>query len=379
MERDQVSSQEIDNPYTLAIPLNIQQEIFTGRETIGSQLEQLLLDRRRPPVLLYGQRRMGKTSLLNNLGRLLPNQIAPLFVDLQGPASRASDPAGFLYNLSRGMITSAKDQRSITLSPLSRESLAADPFTTFDEWLDQVEDQIEGRTALLCLDEFEVLDQALADGHFKESEILGLFRNWIQHRPRFKMLIAGSHTLEEFQRWSSYLINVQVIHISYLTETESRKLIERPIQDFTLRYEPDAVQRVLDLTRCHPALVQLLCSEIVNLKNTQDPAIRRHAVKADIDRAIPTALHTGSFFFGDIQRNQITPQALEILRYMARQGEFAITPHPTLQHRFPHTLNSSLEILNRRELIESIDNGYRFQVELIRHWFAQDPNPGGLP
>ena len=46
---------------------------------------------------------LGKTSLLNNLGRLLPSTIVPLFIDLQGPASRASDHAGLLYNLARAM------------------------------------------------------------------------------------------------------------------------------------------------------------------------------------------------------------------------------------------------------------------------------------
>jgi hypothetical protein len=99
--------QEIDNPYVIGIPLTEQQEIFVGRTDVSARIEQLLLDRRRPPLLLYGQRRMGKTSLLTNLGRLLPSTIVPLFVDLQGPATRASEHAGFLYNIARGMVDSA--------------------------------------------------------------------------------------------------------------------------------------------------------------------------------------------------------------------------------------------------------------------------------
>ncbi len=83
--------QEIDSPYIIGVPLTEEQEIFIGRTDISARIEQLLLDRRQPPLLLYGQRRVGKTSLLNNLGRLLPSTIVPLFVDLQGPASRASD------------------------------------------------------------------------------------------------------------------------------------------------------------------------------------------------------------------------------------------------------------------------------------------------
>ncbi|MBD2104458.1 AAA family ATPase [Leptolyngbya sp. FACHB-261] len=362
--------QEIDSPYIIGVPLTEQQRIFTGRTDVSSRIEQLLLDRRRPPLLLYGQRRMGKTSLLNNLGRLLPNTIIPLFVDLQGPASRASDQAGFLYNLARGMTDSAKRQSGLALPALTREALEADAFTCFDEWLDQVEQVLGQNTALLSLDEFEVLDHALDKGRFNEADVLGLLRNLIQHRPRFKILISGSHTLEEFQRWASYLINVQVVHISYLKEDETRKLVEQPVKDFALRYELDASRRVLDLTRGHPFLVQLLCAEIVALKNEQDPSVRRLAQLDDVEAAIPEALDSSSLFFADI-RNQVDKDGLALLRFLAAKGERASVSRETLEQQLPDNLDNTLNLLLRRELIEATDKGYRFQVELIRHWFAR--------
>lgn len=362
--------QEIDNPYIIGVPLTEQQEIFTGRTDIGTRIEQLILDRRRPPLLLYGQRRMGKTSLLNNLGRLLPNSIIPMFVDLQGPVSSASDYAGFLYNIARAMIDSAKRQSAVTLPPLTRKTLAVDPFTSFDEWLDKVEQTLDQNIALLSLDEFEALDTAISKGRFDEQDVLGMLRHLIQHRPRFKLLLAGSHTIEEFQRWASYLINVQVLHISYLKEPEARQLIERPVKDFTLRYEPDAVERVLQLTRCHPFLVQLLCAEIIYLKNEQDPSVRRLANLADVEAAVPAALSSGSLYFADIQNNQVGA-GLAVLRFIAAQGEGATVSREVLSREFADNLDSILELLLRRELIEEVGEGYRFQVELIRCWFAR--------
>jgi hypothetical protein len=297
--------QEIDNPYIIGIPLTEQQEIFTGRTDISTRIEQLLRDQRRPPLFLYGQRRMGKTSLLNNLGRLLPTTIIPLFVDLQG-ASRAGNHAGLLYNIARDMVKSAGQRRNLSLPALSHETLAADPFTRFDEWLDEIEGILASReqnTALLALDEFETLDSAITKGRFDEEDVLGMLRHLIQHRPRFKVLLAGSHHLGQFQRWASYLINVQVVHISYLHDAEARHLIERPVKAFTLRYQPAASRRVLELTRGHPFLVQLLCAEIVALKNEQAPALRRLAALADVEAAVPEALNSGSFFFADIERS----------------------------------------------------------------------------
>jgi len=361
--------QEIDNPYITGVPLTEQQEIFTGRTDINTRIEQLLLDRRRHPLLLYGQRRMGKTSLLKNLGRLLPNSIIPMFVDLQGPVSSASDYAGFLYNIARSMANSAQRQSGFTLPSLDRETLQEDPFTRFDEWLDEVEQALQPNIALLAFDEFEALDNAITKGRFDEEDVLGMLRHLIQHRPRFKVLLAGSHTIEEFQRWASYLINVQVVHISYLKQPEARQLIEQPVQDFTLRYEPNAVDRVLQLTRCHPFLIQLLCAEIIALKNEQDPSIRRLATLADVEAAIPEALSVGSFFFADIQSNQADAAGLAILQFLAAGGEGATVSRLTILQHFPDK-SDALNLLLQRELIEEVTEGYRFQVELIRRWFA---------
>jgi len=360
---------EIDNPYTIGLPLSAQQEIFVGRKDISLKIEQFLRKNPCPPLLLYGQRRMGKTSLLNNLNRLLPSTIVPLFIDLQGPVSLTTDTAGFLYNLSREMRHSAQQQRSYSLPPLSRETINLDPITAFYEWLDEVDSALENNTLLLTLDEFVALDQAFQEQRLSESVILGFFRHLIQHRPQLKVLLSGSHTLKEFEAWSSYLINVQTIHINYLQTAEAQRLIEQPIVDFGLVYTPEAVDYVLTLTRCHPYLVQLLCSEIVNLKNDQAPAHRYQVTQADVDHAMPKALQNGNFFFADIESNQITPQGAAILGFIAQhEGEVTFS---TLQSQFPETSAMDLDILLQREVLEVTKTGYAFAVELIRHWFRR--------
>ncbi|ETW97000.1 MAG: hypothetical protein ETSY1_24440 [Candidatus Entotheonella factor] len=369
--------QELDNPYIIGVPLTIQQQIFVGRSDISAQLENLLIDRRCPPLLLYGQRRMGKTSLLHNLGRLLPSTTIPLFIDLQGPASSATGYDGFFYQVARSMIRSAEQQRALMLPSLNRETLSHDPFVHFDEWLDEVERTLDGQTVLIMFDEFEALDKAISQGRFEAEAILGWLRHLIQHRLRFKILLAGSHTLEELQHWSSYLINVQVLLVSYLHPDETRQLIEQPVKDFALRYEPEASQRVLELTRGHPFLVQLLCAEIIALKNEQEPAERRLACLADVEAAVPEALSHGRLFFADIENNQIDNIGLELLRRIAAQGSGAIVTYEMLTSHCTRdaldALNHSLTLLLRRDLIETVEAGYRFQVELIRRWFAQSP------
>jgi hypothetical protein len=371
-------SGEIDNPYVVGVPLTEHQEIFVGRTDIVARIEQLLLDRRRPPLLLYGQRRMGKTSLLRNLGRLLPRTVVPLFVDGQRCAL-ANDYPDFLHNLAQELTKSAEQQRRLILPPLDRQSLAVSPFTGFNEWLDQVEQIFAAqgyRMALLTLDEFEMLDSVLNKGRFDETDVLSLLRHIIQHRPQFKVMLAGSHPLAEFQRWASYLINVQVVKVGYLEQHETQHLVTQPIKDFGLHYQPEASQRVWDLTRGHPALVQLLCYEIVTLKNEAAAAgageAGRLVCPSDVEAAVSRALASGNLFFIDIQQNQITPAGLTLLRFLALQGEGAIIGREALAATAapPAELEPTLALLLQRDLIEAVAGGYRFQVELIRRWFA---------
>lgn len=361
--------QEIENPYIIGNPLTAEEQVFVGRTDVAARIEQLLLDRQRMPLLLYGQRQMGKTSLLNNLQRLLPSNMVPLFVDLQG-LTTAETHAGFLERLAASMIRSAHEQRGFDLPPLSLESLVADPFARFSRWLDDVEDALGSRMALLELDEFETLDQALSAGRFDARAVLGVMRNLIQHRRHFKVLVAGSHTLDELDHWAGYLINVQIVEVSYLKEEEARRLIETPVPDFPLRYEPEAMHRVLELTHRHPSLIQLLCREIVDIKNKQAPEHRRVACLGDVEAAVEPALRTGSAFFADLERHQIDAVERMLLRLMAAQGAGTISQSVKLEGITPDEIEQALALLLRRSIIEPVAGGYCFQVELIQRWFA---------
>ncbi|MEM7028128.1 MAG: AAA family ATPase [Chloroflexota bacterium] len=363
--------QEIVNPYVIGAPLTERQAIFIGRTNISTHIERLILNADSPPLLLYGQRRMGKTSLLNNLSRLLPSTIVPLFVDLQGPISLAKDYTGFLYNLSRAMITSASKHRGITFPPLTRAEIDVDPFTAFDEWLDRIETLLGDETALLTLDEFETLDYAINKGRFDEETVLGTLRHLIQHRQAFKVMIAGSHSLNEFQRWANYLVNAHVIEIGPLLKEEAVQLIERPVMDFRLKFTREAIERILYLTQYHPYLTQLLCSEVVIYKNDQTPATRLLATADDVNQSMASALQRGSLFFADIAQNQVDAAGLNVLQALASGEGHAAQSRETLSENLdiPDQIDATLAHLEQRDLIIRDEGLYRFRIPLIRYWF----------
>jgi hypothetical protein len=129
------------------------------------------------------------------------------------------------------------------------------------------------------------------------------------------------------------------------------------------------------LTRCHPFLVQLLCAEIVAHQNEQPPDARRLARLSDVEAAAPQALQSGSFFFADIERNQVSEMEADLLRRLAARGEGATLTASDAETRGngSDAAEHALRHLARRELVERAESGYRFQVELVRRWFARQP------
>jgi len=366
-----INVQTLPNPYVFGPPVEINQGTFVTRPNISKRIENLLQQSLTAPLLLYGQRRTGKTSLLKNLFLQLPPDIVMLFVDIQGPLASATNNESFFYNFIRMIIKEAKiHYPEIELPPLSRETLQLDPITYFDEWLDELETKEPNKIFFLALDEFITLDKAFEEQRLELSSILGIFRNLIQHRKRFRLLFSGTHSFEELQHWASYLINVNVLHLNYLLDDEAEQLIEYPQERFPLRYTPEAKQRVMAVTHNHPGLIQLLCGEIVTLKDRQTVDKRLLVELADIEAAIPIALEIGSFFFSDLP-NQIDQAGEQILRLMAAQGEGAIISQENLMTLELAELETPLKQLLQRELIEKAAGGYRFQIELIRQWFSQ--------
>jgi hypothetical protein len=117
-------------------------------------------------------------------------------------------------------------------------------------------------------------------------------------------------------------------------------------------------------------LIQLLCAEIVALKNEQVPATRRLATAADVETAVAAALEHGSFFFADIEHNQVSRNGLRLLRYLAEQGEGTLITSQDLPPALTIEAEADLALLVRRDLIEQVNGGFRFQVEMVRRWFA---------
>jgi hypothetical protein len=325
---------------------------FRGREDLFREIEQLALSSTPPVLLLYGQRRTGKTSTLMHLPERSVPDLVPLLVTVQGLAT-----TGSLEGLARGLadqiIESARRARNLTLPHPDAYALRRDPIAALQRWMRQLERVVEGRTLLLCLDEFERLDEIVQATGSRAP--LNLLRYLMEHRLQWQLLFSGAHTPEELaDYWSDYLINTRTLHISYLDERDARGLIRHPTEDFPDIYRPETVDRIVELTRCQPFLVQLVCYELVEHLNAEE---RWEATLDDVEAVVPVIFERGGQYFGWLW-DTASSEEREVLRTLAR-GEQPVEASSTV-----------LRSLVRREILERENATYRFQVPLIRRYVA---------
>jgi hypothetical protein len=67
-----------------------------------------------------------------------------------------------LSRLAGKVLEEASRYRGMHLPPIDRAALTRDPFPAFGQWLDKLEDYLGERMLLLCLDEFEALEEAIS-------------------------------------------------------------------------------------------------------------------------------------------------------------------------------------------------------------------------
>ncbi|BAZ32889.1 hypothetical protein NIES4074_53960 [Cylindrospermum sp. NIES-4074] len=277
---------------------------FKGRIDIFREIENLTLSQQPPVLLLYGGRRTGKTSALKYLPHKIVPNIIPLLIDLQGAAS-ATTLQGLAENLAKQIIEAARRlPRSLDLPYPNADKLAKDPFPALQTWLGEIERRNPGKQFLLCLDEFERLSEVVEATNSRVP--LNFLRNLLQHQQKWTLLFSGSHQLSELPAyWNDYLINTRALRMTYLEESEARELILQPVEEFPKIYESSAVDAIIQLTRCQPFLVQLVCYELVELLNRDIRGNRRAANSAkataqDVENVIPTVLERGDQYFREL-------------------------------------------------------------------------------
>lgn len=266
------------NPYTAGAPI-LEQNRFFGRQLL---LDYVLRRISNNSVMLYGERRIGKTSFQHRLKRCLSelndpvHEFYPVFVDLQGtPQERffATLAADLFHELS-----SKLDGIEPHRPPSGRDYGYRDLVRDLQSVLAKLADKTPKKVKLvLLIDEVDELN------HYDprvNQRLRSLFMRAFAEN--LVAVVSGVSIKKQWEREGSPWYNFfQEIEVKPLDPTEAHALIEAPVRG-VFSFDHGVSAHIVERTHAKPYLIQRLCTSLVDRMHEES---RRRVTLEDVEAA----------------------------------------------------------------------------------------------
>jgi DNA-binding winged helix-turn-helix (wHTH) protein len=366
------------NPYVAGAALRGEKGFF-GRRARLRRVERELRNPATSALVLFGQRRIGKTSLLMQLQRTLPvRSFLPVYFDLQDQAARP------LAQVLADLADTAAERADL---PLPDPDAFDDAGRFFRRaFLPQLYRAV-GRECrpVFLLDEFDVLVQGGENGLPETAAARALFpflRRLMAEdpRPAFVFVVgrqAGDLSLDFTATFKTALVQ----EVWVLDREAASELVLQAEANGTLRFTDQAVARILDLTSCHPYLTQLLCQRMWERAYRDDPSAPPSLDVPQVEAAISDALEAGGQALAWVWSGLGPAEKI----YVAALGEAADEGQAIPEDRIIEMLAAHAarlrtreveaaphDLVKRRVLEMTGERAHRFTLELFRRWVRKN-------
>lgn len=379
-------------------------DMFYGRDKLISDIQETILKGTKNQIAIYGQKRSGKSSLLNQIkGKLEKDEshsvicgkfnLQGLFSDDEKEAQehdyeKDNNPVKWILKsiaeaLLRGMPRSdskklGKDIKDILSKFFSLES---DSFTALREFIEQINTILQDSHFVIFIDEFTYLYQLIKDGRVNED----FMRRWIAliETPGINLqtIVAAQDTLPHFMN-ESYASNCfnkfSKEPLSYLSKEEALQLIKNPIKDVTFHNHSDEL--IYGYTSGSAFFTQIFCTRLVDYLNSE----RSNVVGKEEIEIVAERLCTGTHRLekstfeclikeadGSDYDEYDNEKVLKAIAEHTRAGGYVNMDDLHVDFA-PEKLKSVLDNLYDRRVISRQDKGYSINVKLFVKWILNN-------
>jgi uncharacterized RDD family membrane protein YckC len=263
------------NPYVAGLPVQGRENFF-GREDILRDIKNHLSKREGvKSIVLYGARRTGKTSVLYQIrDGVLGDSFLPVYLNMQQLAGMDSN--GLLRALVNNTQEAMRERLGLPAEKLPPAGGQIITFTELREFLRTVLAMLDDTALLLMIDEYEVLQDLLAD-----KDVVHQLQSLLEQESKLYVLFTGSQKLESLKQSRLLVLvdNARYIKISFLKPEETLRLIREPSQGM-LEFMEGVPEQIGGYTAGHPFYTQLLCQAIFDNVKAGGKVEPRHVDEA---------------------------------------------------------------------------------------------------
>ena len=236
------------HPYNISSPAVGAQ--FFGRAALLSSVLQTFTASSQNTVIIFGQARSGKTSVLQQLPAWLPDQAyVPVYWGLKDKAHLSGQHA-------LQLLAEAIAEKVLLSAPDLLATPDADCFHT--KFLPQVHEKIAPQRLVLLLDDMD----AWIDRQGEANSLLSYFPKLLAEERSTAFVLSTSKKFHELPiSWQSIGKQVRYEELPFLTFQEIWSLVTERSKWSPIGYLSKTIDAIGELSAGHPYYVQLICHE----------------------------------------------------------------------------------------------------------------------
>ncbi|WAN70168.1 ABC transporter substrate-binding protein [Moorena producens JHB] len=277
------------NPYIIGRPIDENDpELFWGRRSLFRFIEHNLKNKTKV-MIVYGQRRIGKSSLLRHI---------PTSVDLDSFSFVPFDLESYshkslgevLEELAIEILDSLElDSPEIPLpDPIALDN---DPSLFYKQFLPQVYQRLGNQKLALLLDEFETLNSPdnHQDNNLLYHHLFPYLKSLVSRQDNLYLILCVEQESKDLPNLLRIFKDAPTQEIGLLDQQTTQELITKPAAGL-LSYEPAAIQAIYQLSSGHPYFTQVLCFAIFSrARELEQWQITPEDVENSVDQALENA------------------------------------------------------------------------------------------
>jgi tetratricopeptide (TPR) repeat protein len=371
-------STKIRNPYFFGNPISEKKLLF-GREQLFDFIDDVL-EKRQKVILLQGQRRIGKSSVILQISNFISEEskrdFAFISFDLQDKGDL--ELGDILHKLAQEIIKKLDLDESKIKNPTISE-LKIDASIFHKTFLPSIYQAIN-KNLVILFDEFDTLSNYNSSSSL--PHFLPYLKSLIDQDENFFIIPVVGKRLEDMPTLLSLFKIAPNQEIGLLDKNSAEQLITKPVEGI-LEYHANAVQAILELSAGHPYFTQVICFALFAQARSKDNwIITCQEVEEIVEQAIQLS-EGGLAWFRDglsVPERLVFFATAEIQGMALKENEEALLEPLKLLEEYGVILDESLDKAKKR-LIEigfieeikstttSIKKTYKVKVELIRRYF----------
>lgn len=368
--REDAGVQPIPNPYVVGTPVR-SAHMFFGREEDLRWIADRLHQPGNELVVLYGQRRIGKTSLIHQVrhGRAAPDLMC-FFIDTHSLLPSVVSDDDFYASVGRIIVDQAA---SYGRDAQDTVRTAADLRTL----IKSLNEAVPQSTVVILFDELEALETRVRDG-LVSTAISSFLVSLLESELRVSMIVTGSSdgTRLTHPFWATLAPKSIARNVRLLSRAEGLRLITEPVGG-QIEFEDMLPERILRLTGSHPYYTQTVCQRLVDLLNERHS---RRASAVVLEQVVERLLTEPPLPLDDMWCNLSSTQRW----ILAELGRLLQSPESTASADSlwvnadagalgsPTSIGSELRRLTATDILEETAGSYRFAVDFVRLWIRKE-------